>query len=317
MKILKVLLSICIIIFLNSCIAVAQDTWKSTDGPTKYTISDDVQSDFQKSNPNKILFSVKHLEPGEITAASMSSTFSTNDNIYGTIFMTTCLSNYKTFMMGMSIHNAENKYFVYVYIDGVKPGYKLADAKLAQNLSTKSSFSMVIKGGGEYAKSTNPSFINSLDALPAGDHRIKIEVWAGIEGSRTSQVPIASGEFTFTKKAAAKAPLGSFSDIKAGMKNPELENNILAAMKDYAKTAGWSENYTEAKIISNDWNILRNDMTGAILARTIMAALKATWPDGHCTYQVFTMKQLYDGSGSYQKTISRYATGEQGQIDCK
>lgn len=317
MKTPKIFFSICLSLLFIAGTVSAQDTWKTTDGPTKYTAPTDVQTDFEKSNAGKIVFSSKGgLEPADVNAGNTISSFIPSDNIYCTVIMTTCLSNYKIFFSGMTMHNADSKYFVYVYIDGVRPRYKLAEGKLSQDVSTKSSFHIAIKTSGDNALPYNPSFNNSLDALSAGDHKIKIELWAGIEGSRTSQVAIASGEFTYSQKAAAKAALGSFSDIKAGMNNPALESNILEAMKSYAKAAGWSENYTTAKIISTDWTIMHNEATGAILGRTVMAALKATWPDGHCSYQVFTMEQQYNGSG-YESSVTRCATGEQGNIDCK
>ena len=317
MKPKNLLFTIYILLLLNASIAFGQDTWTSADGPTKYTAPTDVQTSYQNDNLGKIVFSAKRIDPAKVTANNTSHSFSMGDNIYATVFMTSCLSNYKTFTMGMTVHNADSKYFVYVYIDGIKQRYKLADAKMATEFLTKSSFTLVIKADGDDAKNTNPSFTNSLDALPPGDHKIKIEVWPGIEGSRTSQASIANGEFTITKKPSGNQTMGSFGDIEDKMKDPALENRMLLALKEYAATAGWSETYTEVKITTPDWSLLYNDMTKAILARLIGVAVKATWPDGHCIYQAFTMKQLYDGSGGYQQAVSVYATGEQVKIDCK
>ncbi|HTB32145.1 MAG TPA: hypothetical protein VK808_08975 [Bacteroidia bacterium] len=313
---MKKLFSICILALLNTSAIIAQDTWTSADG-LKYTKDDGIQNQCQKDNPGTVLFSVRHLDPVETTPDKMAATFSISDNIYAKVLLTTCLSNYKIYIGNTATKNGENNYFVYAYIDGVKQNYKIVDGPLGQNILTKTMFSVVLKGEGDDASLNNPNFINSLNTLTDGNHSVKIEVWAGIENSAQSKVPIATGHFTISRSKGNKASIGiNFGTIKALMSDPELESNILAALKEYAQTAKWIETYTDVKIMSNSWTILHNDATGAIIGRIIGAAGKANWPDGHCTFQIFTMEQQYDGS-AYQKSVSVFATGEQTQIDCK
>jgi len=46
-----------------------------------------------------------------------------------------------------------------------------------------------------------------------------------------------------------------------------------------------------------------------------IAAAKATWPDGHCTHQTFSMYSDYDGT-AYSNAVSVRGVGEQTEIDC-
>jgi len=102
----------------------------------------------------------------------------------------------------MTMHNVDSKYFVYVYIDGVRTRYKLADGKLTPDLATKSSFSITIKGVAPDAG--NPSFTNSLDALPAGDHKIKIEIWPELKVLGHHRLPLQAENLHSPKKQMPK-----------------------------------------------------------------------------------------------------------------
>jgi len=91
---------------------------------------------------------------------------------------------------------------------------------------------------------------------------------------------------------------------------------VLKAAQDHAAGKGWNEKFTKAKLVSKDWNIKRNDITGVILARTVDASVYAVWPDGHCSYQVFGFTQTYDGAKYQEGNTFLESVGAQGRCEC-
>ena len=102
---------------------------------------------------------------------------------------------------------------------------------------------------------------------------------------------------------------------KAAIRNPELEAKIVKAINQYAKKKGWEEVFNKAIITSEEWSVLRDFNTGSISGRIIDAAVIARWPDGHCTFREFKIKQEYDGKG-YSKEVSRYSSTYPAACSC-
>ncbi len=96
--------------------------------------------------------------------------------------------------------------------------------------------------------------------------------------------------------------------------NLELESKMVETMNRYAKANGWKETFKRA-IITSEWKTVRNEWTGLILKRVKSAYLCASWPDGHCTYQLFTFGSDYNGS-EYSGRIYRAGTGGQTTVWC-
>jgi hypothetical protein len=94
---------------------------------------------------------------------------------------------------------------------------------------------------------------------------------------------------------------------KAAMINPELEAKIVKAINQHAKKRGWKEIFYRTIITSEEWSVLRDFNTGGVSGRIIDAVVIAKWPDGHCTFREFKIKQEYDGK-SYSKEVSRYSS---------
>lgn len=119
-----------------------------------------------------------------------------------------------------------------------------------------------------------------------------------------------------TKAKPAAAPLKNFAELTASMNDPKLEAKILTAAQEHAKSNGWKEQFSKVKIQSKDWIVKRNEITGIILARTIDAWVFATWPDGHCTYQVFGFTQNYDGAKYQENATFLESVGDQSKAVC-
>lgn len=116
--------------------------------------------------------------------------------------------------------------------------------------------------------------------------------------------------------AASLAKRKSFENFDPPMKDKDLEEAMLKAIKSYASSHGWKENFTQVKIKDEDWTVSRNKITSVILGRRISTFCYAVWPDGHCTSQIFSFYEEYDGSKYVRSKLYRYSTGAQTKIDC-
>jgi hypothetical protein len=288
------------------------------DGQLLYTETEAPASELHKSNLDKIVFAKARVNK-DGDASQLSTVFKPGDPIYGRAFMRSSLLNYKVYMTEMSEEGTKcmnGMFEVNYYVDG-KLGGVLMMNSMTGELESKSSFTIITVGTGEDAEMNNEDFIKVLNDLPAGNHAIKLVVWA-IQGQFISVDPVAIGEFTFAKGAGdSKMGLGrNFSSVKDEQPdNAALKAKVLKKMNDHAKANAWKETFTEIKILDEDWTTMRNEVTSVIVGRTIDIAAKATWPDGHCTYQEFSMYSDYDGA-NYSNAVKVYGTGEQTKIDC-
>ena len=99
---------------------------------------------------------------------------------------------------------------------------------------------------------------------------------------------------------------------KAGMSNPGLEQQMLAA----ANNLGWNDKFQKAIITSTAWNIEKNSITGVILYRYLAAVCTTKSSDGKCYTQEFSFRQDYSGNGNYESKIKYNSYGGKKEIGC-
>ncbi|HYG53579.1 MAG TPA: hypothetical protein VD905_21975 [Flavobacteriales bacterium] len=281
-----------------------------------YTKDEGINSDLHKNNIGKIVFGKKRIDANGGTEQLVTQ-FNLGDNIYGRAFMSTCMSNYKTFLEGFqdAHKNDEGRFMVRVFIDNKDAGMLMQNT-LSGEMENKTHFTVQVNGAGEDAEANNEYFFKTLNGLPDGSHTVRLEVWGGMTYSAVTKAPVAVGEFILIKKPGVTAKLGrAFNNVEAKMSNAELESKALARMNSHAKENGWKETFTKVKITDDDWSIIKNDLTGAVLYRAISITALAKWPDGHCTIQDFTITQDYNGSG-YQNSVKLGGIGSQDEVDC-
>ncbi len=93
------------------------------------------------------------------------------------------------------------------------------------------------------------------------------------------------------------------------MPKPVVVNASLEAeFKEAFLAEGWNETIVKINILTREWEIVRNSLTGAIICRTQSAAIVAKPKSGLCVMYNFTIKQQYTGSG-YSGVSSRYSHG--------
>jgi hypothetical protein len=124
----------------------------------------------------------------------------------------------------------------------------------------------------------------------------------------------AKPETKEVKKEAA--PLGKYSDIKANMTDANLEKQALDLVNEKATNEKWNEKYTKAKIVSKDWEVVKNEITGAVLKRKIYMSLYGVWPNGKCKSVGFGFFQDYDGN-KFSSNLQYNSIGDMKQVECE
>lgn len=82
----------------------------------------------------------------------------------------------------------------------------------------------------------------------------------------------------------------------AGMKDAELSSNALKAAKRWASAWNWKEQLEDTYFINNDWQIIRNPLTGVVTGRKISGIVTMKHPDGRCRFQYVGYRQDHDGA---------------------
>lgn len=90
-----------------------------------------------------------------------------------------------------------------------------------------------------------------------------------------------------------------YSDVTASMKNPKLEAHALYVANKRAAALRCREEFTKAKIVSDDWEVMRNG-SGMIIARYIHMELYGETTDGRCgmSHCIFRQNMLADNTYS-------------------
>lgn len=281
-------------------------------------------SDFHKEHLNKIVWSSKQLVIGKENemASSIKTEFKTGEAIFGTAYL------------GIDAKDAMNnnsKLRVRIQVDGGTAvwGGDLSYIDFPLSVQGKSYIQFALLPDAQwlstnyapYLKNENWTISYFLDDLVRGgdiSHEITYELIfptskiSNIESKLTLDL---NDGITEIKKLATKLSgelMASRQLPKAGMSNASLESQMLTA----ANKLGWNSTYTKAVITSSGWTVRKNQVTGAIVNRTIGAVCATKDPDGKCYLQEFSFSQDYTGGGNYSGTVKYSSYGGKREIGC-
>ncbi len=308
---------------------------------------DGIINDFHKANINQVVFMNKRMEPKDITQSDVKTSFGINESIYFTFFMPKSFRNQLLYPLdnngsinkGYYYDNSFKKWYegestgtpkinnygshkVKVFIDG-----ELIDDIVFQVevpfKSTQTAYTGYISPVTS-EKQPSLKWINHMQKLSEGNHKIRVEVIAYDQGSSpkySTEENVAVGEFTLTKSSGEKfAPeLGvTFSDYKAGMTDANLEKDLLQKVQYFGSSNGYKEKFSAVKIRSSKWNIVHHKVTGAVLEKNIVAYCKSTFENGMCYVQEYIFRAQYNGAGYEDVYCSGiYNFSHPRAIDCK
>ncbi len=107
----------------------------------------------------------------------------------------------------------------------------------------------------------------------------------------------------------------SFHNIKPGIKDEWLEHQALRVANERATNMHWLAEYKKAKIISQNWEVVR-DYDGYPLGRVINMELYCEKPNGDCAMVAFAFKQKYKDE-EYSDHLICLHVGDFINIDCE
>lgn len=318
-----------------------------------YAPDEGVISDFHQSHLNQIVFTSKKMDPKDITEADLKTSFSINDPIYFTFFMSKSFRNqvlypldqnginkeyyydysFKKFYHGPTYRSTTahegipmvNRYgdnLIYLEIDGAHVDNIVFFVKIDFDSKATAFTGYISPAASEVQPSL--AWIERMQKLAEGDHKVKMEI-AGYKKNSESNAHmtaglVATGEFMLRKKSGEKfTPVigRSFSDFKPGMSNSSLEKQFLTGVIAYGKNNGFKESFSAVKIKDSKWRIKTHKITGAILEKSIVVYCKSKFANGMCYVQEYIFRAQYNGSGYEEPYCSGvYNNSSPRAIDC-
>ncbi|MDO7877306.1 hypothetical protein Q5H93_21355 [Hymenobacter sp. ASUV-10] len=248
--------------------------------------------------------------------AQFSNSFTLGQPIYFRGYMENSLYNIgRVLAPAADIHDLNGAlYRVEFYLDGA---LALATReRLTRRIEETSAAGALSSKEAQDGNDAFQEFLSKNEAkLTPGSHGIKVVMRPVVDLFKQPSAegePILTGEFELKVGASAVDP----NDTKmcmpaAGMKDPKLEATVMQTFK----AKGWPEKPSSVRITSKEWNIVRNELTGAITKRTLVAAISSTLPNGTCRYQNFLFSQAYNGAG-YQQSMFLEGAGSDQVIPC-
>jgi hypothetical protein len=95
-----------------------------------------------------------------------------------------------------------------------------------------------------------------------------------------------------------------------------LNNDALAALRQYSQSRGNPETYLTLEVVSADWSVMRHNLTGIVTGRSVGAVVIARFPDGRCLQYGTSMRQEYVG-GDFASAMTTNGTGGGVPLPCE
>lgn len=268
----------------------------------KYQKNEGITSPYHQDHIGQIVFSKTAIDRGISSDAGLTTTFNYGDDIHTRIFLKSSSQNYYSYPTNSNTPDDDsrgNRLRFYVFIDGVKDIGDLIEVNLSgDERKSKTSIGVQVYGLSKLNKEEpNEKFAKALNQLKTGSHKIRIELFAYSYNSTLK--PIASGEFTILKKEGDVLKTGKkFADLREKI-DPEFEKIALKLINKEHATE--KRIYQQIAIRSEDWDVIRNENTGVVTARSV--TVYAYYKDeGMCYYDQFFLIQDFDGT-AFQKSI--------------
>jgi hypothetical protein len=281
-------------------------------------------SEFHKNNLNSIVWSTQPLQIGKEKDMSslIRNEFKTGDYIFGTVYLGVLTKD----AMG-----ATTNLQVRIKVDGGTAiwGGDLSYIEVPVTAQGNSWFQFALIPDAQWMKDHYGPYIAEenwtisyfMDELArSGDINHSITCELGFPTNTIADIKSSfsldlSGGSQAIKTMAARLHndmMATRTLPKAGMSNPAMEQQMLAA----ANNLGWNDKFLKIIITSSGWTVHKNELTGAILYRSVGAVGTIKGIDGKCYYQEFGFKQDYTGGGNYSNTIKYNSYGGKKEIGC-
>jgi hypothetical protein len=292
-------------------------------GASDAEVSKFFTNDFHKENYNKIVWSTKPLVIGKEKemGAFIKTSFKTGEPIFGTVYLgrnvKEAQGNYEMVSVAIDVNKGntmvgggsgliipravqDKSYWQFALIPDENWWKENYSIYLERNNQTYPLFFGILIRNGE--DKHDISFKMSFNGIGAEkiESKLTIDLAGGIAEIKTTYDKLKAMHLDYVKLP------------KAGMSNPAFEQKMLSV----ANGLGWNDKFTKIIITYKEWSISKNELTGAILYRSLGAVAITKDTQGKCYYQEFTFRQDYSGGGNYESGIKYNGYGGKVELGC-
>lgn len=301
-------------------------------GPKKDFPTDGVTSPMHQKYMSKVVFSASNIEFGKENEASFITKANAESAIYFRVYMDNSQTNYLQKLLPNETEftlTTGGMYKIFYYIDGVKCGEERVQESRFGSDEKKSftTFRGALRSANKdekligslgylnlYNNEMKNMALEKPTVLTPGDHKLKIEIMPYHNDPVTTGSVVASGEITITvKKIPFDVNDPNICLPKAQLVDKAIEAKLIGAFK---KNGKFGTDPKAVRIVTQKWEITRNEITGRPLKRWLSAVVVVN-NNGKCSYREYDFWQDHDGN-SYQED-STYMTdySDETEISCK
>jgi hypothetical protein len=277
-------------------------------------------SDFHKSNAGKIVFFSSPPAIKQENAAKVSSAFKAGDHIYAMVYLKAALKDLASISSRDYLDGIEYKLF----IDGTEVTgtdrflAKLTWEQYKDPATTYLKLDIVpdpdvIDYPSPFQYDPVINFTRAFGRSSPRRHTIEIRFTAGSVAHATGSFEIETSNGQ-EKLLAIADSLHKEKISKVFLPKPKMVSDALQqSMAQALKSNRWNQEMLRVVITDSAWEIHRNAF-GAIIFRSIGAAVAMKEPDGRCRYFTLSFKQAYQGGG-YGRT-EQHGVGNNYEMAC-
>lgn len=298
-----------------------------TQNSNKYLVKDDgITNPVHEKYAGQIVFSAKEISKDSPDESAFANSFSITSAIHFRIYLKSSIFNEVQKNKTSEAFDNQVGMLYRIYLDGslseegrVEFSYEGTKFLTKQQLKTQTSISGIFNFNKDaFLSSAYMSGLVASDAkLTDGKHTFKIELYPIYNSIKPlSTTSMASGSFDLmVTKGFVQASNAAACLPKAAKKDAAMETKFKECMKNYLLNNNKNAVLKSFVLLSTDWDISRNELTGIPISKTMYGAAGLAYKDGSCKYETYSFTQNWNGS-SYSSTIETSSTGQDGTIFC-
>lgn len=274
----------------------------------------------------KIVFSASEILKDNPDESKFGNTFSISSPIYLRIFLKASIFNEVQSNRSSEAFDNQVGLLYRMYLDGtIAETGRVEFSKDGKKFLTTDQIkgSTSISGIFNFNKDAflSAAYIDALTAvdgkLTDGKHTLKMELLPIYNSIKPlTETPMASGELTLNVTRGFVNPSNAATCLpKPVKKDATLEAKYKECVKKYLVNNSKDAVMKSFVLLSNDWEIRKNDITGKPISKTMYGAVGLSYKDGKCKYETFSFTQNWNGS-AYSSAIETSSTGQDGNIFC-
>lgn len=274
----------------------------------------------------KIVFSKTQIAKDDPNESAFTGEFNITTPIFARIYLKTSLFNEIQRTSTSELFDVHMGMVYKIFIDGnLVNEARVSLKKDGKEYITKQELRTLTSIGAELnlinSGLLSEAYIDGLmeydSKLMVGKHTLKLDLYPNYTSVKPlTDKPIATGEFTLNvTKGFANSANTSICMPKAVKKDAAMETKYKECVKKYLVNNNKDAILKDFVLLSNDWEISKNEVTGVPISKTMYGAAGLSYKNGSCKYETFSFTQNWNGS-AYSTTIETSSTGQNGNVFC-